>query len=268
MAEEAKVEQKVDPEVKTEEIPEHVARASEHGWKSLEDYTAAGGDPDMWRGPKAFNNWYDDKKDSKSKLDKMQGQIEDFTKTFAEATKKERATHRKALEVAQSKAEQDVDIDKFKEVTAEIAELDKTEEGETKAEAKQAPEHTVIQQFRASNPHLDKASDSFNKSYNSVVENSVNAKVIKLTNEYKRGLSDIELTTILNEEATSAKKDFPHLFNGRKVKTPPKQADTTKKKVKSDDPAQGLDEISLEIYEHMKQNNPKAAEVFLKNIGS
>lgn len=266
MAEEAAKEEMAEEVVSKEsdaeksadkEIPEHTIQAQEHGWKDLDTYLEEGGDPDMWRGSKAFNQHYELRQDNKSKLAQMDKKLDDSINLFAENLTRQDEIHRKKLEDALAQARDDNDIERFEEVSKEIQATEKN--------TVSPGEPAVIKKFRSTIPELDFASDNFNKSYNASVEKAANERLIKLGEDYQRPPSELECLTILNEEAKAAQKDFPHLFTKRKPKTPPGQADAGKKILKKGDKLAKLDESGLKIYNHLRINNKPAAKIFLEN---
>lgn len=258
---EASNEEAQEAENSEPQVSQSKQRALDHGWKEHQDYIDNGGDPDMWRGSKAFNDHYDQKQSSREKLNKMEGTIERLATNFTKSQEQQNKKHKSELESALKQAEEDLDITKFKEVQKELNDIDETP-------PTPVSEHDSIQKFRSQNPHIDKASSSFNPSMNAAIESMANNKIVELTNQYGRGLSDMELNTVLNDSLNAVKTDFPNLFTNRKVKTPPKQANIDNKKTSTKDPMQGLDEISVAIYKDLKDTNPKAAAVFIKNIGA
>jgi len=233
-----------------EESAEEVAK--EYGYKDYKTYVDEGGDPDMFRGPKAFMDYREMKDKGKEKYANLEGKMDDMVTHFAQATTQQKEAHRKELDKALAEAKEDSDIDKYAEVSKEIQELEKTPQ--------KIEEPQVVRDFRKSLPELDLVSDKFNKSFNASVEMQVNQKSLSQSQKLGRQLSDLEMSVIMNEVVDEVKPDFPHLFKTRKRKNPPKQGDGPSKGDKKADPLLSLDAESREMYDFLKSKDERCAK--------
>lgn len=161
-------------------------------FKSYEQYVEDGGDPEYYRGPKAF-------KQQKEILDELKGVKEKFKRFEEDAVKfdkfreqeKERLLNQ--LEDQKKKAREDLDFDAYDDLEKQRRQI---EEG-PEAEASESQEPPVIATYRNENPELNPAAPEFDPVYASAFAGAFNAVVSQAQQRAGRSLTDQEVQTHL-----------------------------------------------------------------------
>ena len=151
------VEELEEAEV-VEEIPEEVEEAEEveanpPGFiDNLEDWVAAGKDPDKFRGKKAYEAEYDriqEVKDLKAHMKSMQDTLKSTVDAVAKREEITNEQHRKALESALATAREDGDTDAAIEAATQLNDIQNT------PKQTRPTENPVIGDFFENNPVLE-----------------------------------------------------------------------------------------------------------------
>jgi|GEM_PF-3383659 len=161
-------------------------------FKSYEQYVADGGDPEYYRGPKAF-------KQQKEILDELKGVKEKFKRFEEDAVKfdkfreQEKERLLKQLEDQKKKAREDLDFDAYDDLEKQRRQI---EEG-PEAEASDSQEPPVIATYRSENPQLNPAAPEFDPVYASAFAGAFNAVVAQAQQRAGRNLTEAEIQTHL-----------------------------------------------------------------------
>lgn len=262
-------------EVESEEEEESGPDAEEallHGFKPYDEYIADGGDPDMYRGPKAFVQYQKLKDEERAKVDKANSRVESLvdeverlSKMMVEDRKAQKERYKQELEDRLKQQKEDLDVDGFERTKDELAKLGTETEEEPSPKPRQ--EHPVIATFRETNPVFDHASDKFDSEVNEWVEQRVNTRLTKLAQSGTE-LTERALKKALEEEHERVKRAFPEKFEApRKGKRRQAPATAEAQPGKGGKPSGKLDANAQAVYNSMVANGRKAAaEEFKRNM--
>lgn len=250
------IEQPDIQEVETPEYSEAEARAREHGWKPFEEYVENGGNPEMWRGAGAFNQYHDVQKKSDMEIKSLRSDIQKMSDGFAKLSEQQQRKYKAELEAERAKARADLDVDKVEELTSQISSL------ENKPEEKRQPqpEAEVFTQFRQANPELDPTSSQYDADLNLIVENKVNNRLIAMMNQGAQVTDDV-VQRVMKEEFGQVKTKF----SPTQKRNPP-NVNTPKGKVIKKSAYEQLAPEAKEMYDILKRSqSEEAAELFAKS---
>jgi len=169
------------------------------GFKSYEQYIEDGGDPDFYRGKKAFaqqRKIIEEMKEIKEKSKKVDDFMFQQEKRFAE--EKERML--KEIEKAKKEAREELDFERYDELNEQERNL---KEGKVEQQAQGEPQ--FIAEYRTKNPILNPAAPQFNAAIASGFAATFNAMVIEAERRAGRGLSEAECAMYLEETAKMLK---------------------------------------------------------------
>ncbi len=184
------------------------------GFKSYEQYIEDGGDPDFYRGKKAFaqqRKIIDEMKEIKEKSKK----VDDFMFKQEQRHEQEKQKLLKEIEKAKKEARDELDFERYDELTEQEKELQgakpKQQEGEPQ----------FIAEYRTKNPILNPAAPQFNAAVASGFAATFNAMVIEAERRAGRGLSEAECAMYLEETARILKVgEQPKQHKKKSVITP------------------------------------------------
>ncbi len=249
------------------------------GFKSYDQYIADGGDPDMYKGRKAYEA--EKKRIDENKL--LHSQVRDLKKStdsIAEAMQEwqqgERDKMRRELEAKLKEQKDSLDIDGALETREQLDKL--------KVEGRRAPPpHPIIAQFTEDNPIIDPKSDQFNKDFTDDVATIHNARIARMSRSGDgMDVSEAQVIKSLKASFEEAKELNRELFvssrNDRQGAPTRKPAanggdkgaslETRLKNMKIDNPRDpdGINaNAPFEMYQLIKKRDPKAAERFAKS---
>jgi hypothetical protein len=187
------------------------------GFKSYDAYVKDGGDPDMYRGRKAYEAEHTRINENKALRDEVRGlnvTVQQTMEATQQVLSQTEARVRQEVEGELQLARENDDVD------AAITAQNKLNQIDTNVEQRQAPaaqpkgESPAITAYRAKNPLIDSASPQFNQEFNTAVEKAFN-------NFARQGLtgSPAETERALKASMGAAQTLFPELFesprNGR-----------------------------------------------------
>jgi len=232
------------------------------GFLTLEEYIEKGGDPDMYRGKKAFEQYYNksqETKQSNAALAEMQNNIKAMTQAMESSKQEALAKQKKELEAKLHKAREDFDISTVEKVNKELWEME-----QKKPEPVRQGEPPVVQNFRASNPALDHSSPEFDPDLNDLVEKRVNQQFQKVN---PAAMTEADINELLSRAYDSVKSKFAK-YQAPKAKTPPKTRPATQPKVKAENTALGdLSASARGIYDMILETSGEtAAKNYVKNL--
>lgn len=278
--EEAIVEEVIEEvaEVEKEQVIEEVeVKQDPPGYiDNIDDWIAAGKDPDLFKGKKAYSAEYDRIKEIKELKETMQV----VTDGIGEWKEQQKQTMDQQVEQARSeavaeleRARKDVDVDRAIEAQKKINDLDKPKQEEYKP-------MPVVADFFSKNPILDKNSPQFDAE----VFKDASMYQTNIINELTGGNMQVELSPSQVERSlkvalSKAKALSPDKFvsprNQRKAAPAPARTKVQQKggdyqsrlkTVKSNSKNHRDTNAANEIYEMLKAKDPKAAETFAKNV--
>ena len=243
---------------------------------NIDDWIAAGKDPDLFKGKKAYSAEYDRIKEIKELKETMLT----VTQGIGEWKEQQKQSMAQQVEQARSdavaeleRAKEDVDVDRAIEAQKKINELDRP-----KQEVQQA--NPVLTDFYSKNPILDKNSAQ----YDAEVFQDASMYQSAILDELTGGNRQMQLTPSQIERSlkvalTKAKLLSPDKFvsprNQRKAAPAPARTKVQQKggdyqsrlkTVKSNSKNHRDVNAANEIYEMLKAKDPKAAETFAKNV--
>ena len=243
---------------------------------NIDDWVAAGKDPDLFKGKKAYEAEYDRIKEIKELKETMQT----VTQGIGEWKEQQKQTMVQQIEQARNdavaeleRAREDVDVDGAIAAQKKINDLDKP-----KQEVYQP--NPVLTDFYSKNPILDKNSTQFDEE----VFKDASQYQANILDELTGGNRNVQLTPSQIERSlkvalTKAKALSPDKFvsprNQRKAAPAPARTNIQQKggdyqsrlkTVKSNSKNSRDVNAANEIYEMLKAKDPKAAETFAKNV--
>jgi hypothetical protein len=166
------------------------------GFKTYDEYIADGGDPDMYRGKKAFeaeHNRIDENKRLRKDVRGLQDTVQQTMDAVTDWQSTERVKMRKEIEGDLKKAREDEDLDGALDAQQRLDELDDEPEPQPAA----TEEHNVIQDFREANPKLDAESDDFDQEFNDDVEAFYNGIYQQLSYGGRKKVTDGQIKRAL-----------------------------------------------------------------------
>lgn len=173
------------------------------GFKSYDEYIADGGDPDMYRGKKAFEAEHtriDENKRLRKDVRGLQSTVQQTMEAVTDWQTTERAKMRKDIEAELKTAKADEDLDGALDAQQRLDQLD----DEPEAQPAATEEHTVIQDFREANPMLDSESDDFDQDFNDDVEAFYNGLYQQLSYGGRKKVSDGQIKRALKRALKEA----------------------------------------------------------------
>ncbi len=194
------------------------------GFMSFEDYVAQGGDPDTYRGKKAFADEYERIQENKRLRGEIRGlkeTVQQTMDTVQDWQSDQRQKIRTELEGELHTAKENEDVDG---ALATQKKIDKLDEKPDKP-PQQQQEHPVIQGFREANPLLDETSDDFNAEFNVDVEAFYNETHARLSRDGKVRLTDSQISRALAKAMKDARELHVDLFESPRNKRPSRGGD-------------------------------------------
>lgn len=174
------------------------------GFKSYEDYVAQGGDPDMYRGKKAYEAEHtriDENKTLRREIKGLKGTVQQTMDAVSEWQTTERDKMKRELEGELHTAKENEDVNAAIDVQQRLDKLN-----ETPKAAPPAPEHPVIQSFRDNHPQLDAEAAEFNEEFNDDVEAFYNGMAQQLSHQGRKQLSDGQIKRCLAKAMRDAQE--------------------------------------------------------------
>ena len=269
----AAIEAEVIEEAPAEEAPAEEVPAEENdapGYiDNLDDWVAAGKDPDDFKGKNAYKAEYDriqEVRELKANQKEMSETLRATVEAIAERESKSEARHRQELETALNQAKEDGDTDAALDAADQLHELDRA----PKPQGKQ--DHPVISEFLSSNAAL--ADSEIKSEFARIYNGKLKADGVSPTEE----LSPQALKGYLAASMNSVKTLYPDKFVSPKKarqaapKAPTRPANKTVnieqalRDYKVDGVSSNNSNAALDMYLSFKKTNPKMAEQFGKNI--
>lgn len=248
-------------EVVEETVAEDVVDDTPKGFLTLEAYTEKGGDPDMYRGKKAFAQFYEKSQETKASnaaLSDLKGSVQAMAQAMETTKQDELAKQRTQLEGEISKAKEEFDFDQYEKSKQKLRDI----ESKKVAQAPQG-EPPVVTQFRANNPALDRSSPEFDADLNDLVEKRVNEKFQKVN---PNAMTEADFNELLGDALTSVKSKFAK-YQPAKAKTPPKTRPQSTPKKQSVNNLSDLSTSSRSMYDMLLETSGEdTAKAYLKNI--
>jgi len=176
------------------------------GFKSYEEYIAEGGDPDLYKGKKA----YEAEKKRIDEIKDLKKEFKVFTQQLmtanAETMNKERLAMKAQLEAELKQQKADGDVDGALETKEKLTEL--------KAEVKAGPVplHPVIEQFIEDNPILDKNSDEYDPKFFKTMARLQAKEINTLSGNGGADLDPDEMRRCTQRAYEAAQEYYPDLF--------------------------------------------------------
>ena len=253
------VENEVIEEVET---AEEVEDDTPKGFLSLEAYTEKGGDPDMYRGKKAFAQFYEKSQETKASnaaFADLQSNVKAMTAAMEETKQTALSNQRAELEAVMVKAREEFDITALEKTQKQLFELDQRKQAVPKPQGEPA----VVAHFRTNNPAIDRNSPDFDADLNDLVEKRVNEKFQKVNPE---AMTMADINELLTDAYESVKSKFTK-YQPAKVKTPPKTRPQSTPKKAAGNNLTELTSSSRGMYDMLLETSGEdAAKTYLKNI--
>lgn len=224
------------------------------GYKTLEEYVADGGDPDYYRGPKAYEKdreFISEIKDIKRKLKER----DDEMLALQELHTKERERLLKEIETKKAKAKEDLDFETYEDLENQRRELEQPKQKQDKGEP------PVIQTYRQTNPKLNPAAPEFDSVYASAFAAAFNAQAVEAEKRAGRPLNEDEVQRYLDATAQRLGGQQPQ-------KRTPKVEGTRKAKPNKDPVGQLPPEYKRMYDRWIAKGMKEQAENLLKQYGA
>jgi len=192
----------VEDEAPADDPDDDQEEAAPPGFLSFEEYVEQGGDPDMYRGRKAYETEHErieENKRLRRDVKGLQSTVRETMDAVKDWQSTERGKMRAELEAELHKAKEDEDLDGALETQKKLDRLD-----EQPAPEARPPEHPVIQDFREANPVLDEESETFDEEFNLSVEAFYNALRDQLSYGGRRALTDGQIKRCLRKAMKDA----------------------------------------------------------------
>jgi hypothetical protein len=277
-AEEAEVVEEVVEEIveeAAEEVVEEVEAVEEEsgelpGYLSYDEWVESGKDPSMYKGEKAYKAEYDriqEIKGLKTDLKAMKETLKSTVDAIHERESKSEARHKAELEAALTRARENGDTDEAINVMEQLNDL------KVQKPLPQQPQiHPVLNDFISSNDALND-SEVYSE-FARIYDGRLRAEGVTPQQQ----LSDRVINAYARQAMDSVKQIFPEKFVSPsttrrtipkvKSKPAPKKADygESLRKLKLSNEAPQNVNAHNDIYEMLKERDPKQAEIFAKNI--
>lgn len=191
-----------------QEYDTHDGQPPAQGHQSYEEYLENGGDPDMYRGKKAFEKErerIDENKGLKKQIKSLETTVRQTTEAVGDLVQQARDETRAEIEARIQEAKENEDFDGYDRASQDLAEHD------AKQKPQQQPtyqEPDVIVDFRAENPRIDAESDDYDEEYNELVEGAYNDLYHRMSNGGRKKLSDNQIKRLLNKAVREADDIF------------------------------------------------------------
>jgi hypothetical protein len=233
----------------------------DHGWKDLEAYVEDGGDAEMFRGKKAFNQYREMKLKERSKTDDANEHlgrlVEQQQELIDKATAKARTEERAKIESEMAQAETDLDFGKYKEAQEKL-----NTHKQQQAPKEDAPHPEWVSTLKDL-PMLDQSGENYNQAFFNVFQGNLNNELIKIGKPPEQ-LSNTEVRYAMGLASDKSKTDMPHLF--REQRKAPSSASPNSKNTPKGDLRNRLDEGSKGTYDYLLKNHGKdSAKQYAKN---
>lgn len=186
------------------------APPADDGFKGYEDYIADGGDPDLYKGKKAFQEdrgRFKENRDMKRTIKDLHSTVQQTMEATNQMLTDQRGKIRTEVEAELKEARANEDMDGALDAQNRLNKLD-----ETPPAATPQAEHPVIQEFRDANPLVDANSTDYNKEFNTDVEAFYNATYEQLSRGGRVALSDGQVKRALGKAMKDAKELHADLF--------------------------------------------------------
>jgi len=265
----SEIEAEAPEQVEQEEVQQTEETQENHGHKTLEEYVAGGGDPEMYRGKKAFDQYYERNQDLQRIQKENKALANNVNKVLASQKEMLQSKYEEkitGLEAKLEKAHEDMDTKQAVKIQAQItkAEVKRDEAlNEQVQQPAQVPQsHTEeVQYFREDYPVLDQQSADYDAELDRAVSSLVDS-------QYNPAMTDREVRRLMKSSLKQVKANTPK-YNQKQAKKPAKTGQPSKKSVKPSKEAalSKLDDNARGLYNYFIENNDKAAaDEFLKNV--
>ena len=260
------IEDQVEDQV--DDQPEHEDQAEEpkSGHLSLEEYIAQGGDPDMYRGKKAFQQYHEIQQNLKSTREETKQLALTMNEVLANQKATLEAQSEAKLEKLRNeltKAHDDMDTKKVESIKDKMHKIEEKQVKEEKKQPTQVPQSHIeeVKDFREDNPEMDHSAPEYNKA----IDNAVNDYMDK---NYNPSMSDRDVRRLLKKALKTVKTNDKR-FNQKQPKEAlptgspsrkPKSANSNAGKIAK------MDKSTKELYEYLQGTNKDAAEEFLATV--
>jgi len=220
-------------------------------YKTLEDYIADGGDPDYYRGPKAFEKDREligEVKEIKRKLKERDNEM----LALVDFQEKERERLLSEIKEKKAQAKENLDFDAYETLDQQARDLEQPEK------PAQQGEPDVIKSYRQANPKINPASAEYDPVHDSMFAAAFNAMVMSAEQRAGRALTESEIQGYLDATAKRVGGEKP-------TATPrPSKVAGTKRSAKKADPVAALPPEVQGLYKRW-MSDPKKKE-FAANL--
>ncbi len=174
------------------------------GFDSYDEYVSKGGDPDMYRGKKAYVAEHERIDENK----RLRREVKDLTSTVQQTVEavdslvtQAKQQTRAEIEGELSRAMEDEDP---KAAVAAQKKLDSLDGEQAKQKTYREPD--VIRDFRDSKPLIDQGSDEFDAEFNADMTAIYNDYALRLSNQDRVKLSDAQMNRLLRKSYKEARE--------------------------------------------------------------
>lgn len=172
------------------------------GFLSFDDYVKQGGDPEMYRGRKAYETEHDRINENKAlrrEIKGMRATVQQTMESVNDWQRGEREKIRGELEADLHKAKEDEDLDGALTAQQKLDKLDDAPAAQPTRE-----ENPVIAEFRTANPRLDPDSEDYNEEFDADVAGFYNDLYNKLSRDGRVAVTDGQIKRCLHKAMKDA----------------------------------------------------------------
>ena len=173
------------------------------GFKSFDEYVSDGGDPDMYRGRKAYEAEHtriDENKRLRKDVKGLQSTVQQTMDAVSDWQSTERDKMKRELQAELHTAKENEDVNAAIDAQQRLDKL-----AEEPQRVQQDIEPPVIQQFREDNPMIDSASDDYDEEFNGAVEGFYNTIYNQISQNGHRRVSDNQVQRCLDKAMRDAR---------------------------------------------------------------
>ena len=230
------------------------------GYKTFDEYVADGGDPEMYRGPKAYTQFKELKQQTSDKIHKVEEQMAELVKMQREQIEKAKAdAHAQAMQELQGKmatAKENLDFEAYEQASSEMQKMQSS-----KPEDNTQRLQSVVAEIKQSLPLINETSAEYNPAFFSVVQTNL-GQVMESNNVDTNSLTPEALKHYMNEALERSKKDMPHLF--RQPRKAPHTAAPKSGKPQGGSLFSRLEKSDQAMYQTLAKSDKKTAEEFAR----
>lgn len=238
---------------------------------NVEDWVAAGKDPDDFKGKNAYKSEYNRIQTSRDEIADLKATMSSVVEGMSEWRLQEKEKARNEALAELDKATSEADVGKALAAKEKIDKLD------SQPDPQAAARHPVMTDFLRSNPIIDKDSDQFDKDFFEDMAAMQSTILVQLGGPEAK-VTDAQVSRIMKTAYSQAKAMHPDKFTSKRNARQNAPGSPSKRPAKSNDYSSRLKSAggnsrnsndntpADDLYEILKAKNPEVADKFAKSI--